>query len=402
MFGAAIQLAMREIRANMMRSILTALGIIIGVSAVIVMVTLGGGASASVQRDIEGLGRNLLIVVPVAPNVQGPGAGSSPPFDSDDLAGLRREITGVIAIAPSLNRSVTAVYGSENHATAVTGTDNAFFQVREWPVALGRTFSDGELQGGKAVCILGETVREDLFGAQNPLDAKLRLGDISCTVIGVLSAKGQSTMGNDQDDLIVMPIKAVQRRIAGNRDISMMWVSASSPEEVTTVQERITLVMRERRHIAEGQDDDFSIRDLRELARVVESTTSILTAFLGAIAAVSLLVGGIGIMNIMLVSVTERTREIGIRLAVGARERDVLLQFLIEAVILSGFGGTLGILIGLGGSALLAPLLGVPFVFNALIVAIAFVFSGAVGVIFGFFPARRAARLDPIEALRFE
>lgn len=402
MIATSLQLAIREIRANMLRSILTALGIIIGVAAVILMVTLGEGASARVQQDIEGLGKNLLIAVPAAGRVQGPPTATSPPFDQEIYDAIGREVRGIGAMAPSLNRSVTAVFGNDNHPTAVTGTDNGFFAVREWSLTLGRFFSEGELQSGRAACILGETVREDLFGAQNPVGAKIRLDNIACTVIGVLEPKGQSSFGQDQDDLIVMPLRTVQRRIAGVRDIGVIYVSVANADEIKRVQTDLTTLLREVRRIAKGAEDDFVIRDLQEVTQIVESTTAILTAFLSAVAAVSLVVGGIGIMNVMLVSVTERTREIGIRLAVGAQEDDVLLQFLIEAVLLSAFGGGIGIAIGLGGAAAAAAILGIPFIFEPGIVVIAFAFSALVGVTFGYFPARRAARLDPIDALRYE
>ncbi len=397
-----MQLALREIRANLMRSILTALGIIIGVSAVIIMVTLGGGASARVTQDIEGLGKNLLVVFPgTGRRTQGT-LTTDAPFDPGDLIALEREVRDIESIAPNLNRSVVAVFGSNNRPTVATGTDNSFFTVRDWPLAAGRPFTEGELRGGRPVCILGETVRESLFGAQDPLNSKIRTGNMSCDVIGVLKAKGQAAFGQDQDDLILMPLTTVQRRIAGTRDIGLFWISARSADSIKKVQNDLKGVLRERRKLSAGAEDDFVVRDMREMVELVATTTATLTAFLGAIAAVSLIVGGIGIMNIMLVSVTERTREIGIRLAIGAREGDVLMQFLIEAVFLSSLGGLIGITLGLGSSALIAPLIGVPFLLDPVVVAIAFLFSAGVGIVFGFFPARRAARLDPIEALRYE
>ena len=274
--------------------------------------------------------------------------------------------------------------------------------MRDWPIALGRAFTDSEERGGRTVCILGETPRKELFGQQTPLGAKIRLGATSCDVVGVLAAKGQSTFGQDQDDIILMPILAVQRRMTGATDVQQIWVSAATAAQVHPVQESIATLMRERRRIRPGEQDDFLIRDLQSVSSLVESTTQLLTAGLSAVAAISLLVGGIGIMNIMLVSVTERTREIGIRLAIGALERDVLLQFLIEAVVLSCVGGLIGAALGLSASAALAYAIGVPFVLSPWVVVVSFGFSAAVGVVFGFFPARRAASLDPIEALRYE
>jgi len=294
------------------------------------------------------------------------------------------------------------VNGSKNHSTQVTGSTNAVFTARDWHILEGRSFTLGEMRSGKAVCVIGETVRRELFGAANPIGEKMRLNKISCDVIGLLQSKGQSTFGQDQDDVVVMPIGAVQRRLAGNTNVNVILVSAQNANDVSHIKGQLERLMRERRHLVAGVGDNFDVNDMQEIARTVESTTAILTAFLSAVAAVSLLVGGIGIMNVMLVSVTERTREIGIRLAIGARARDVLLQFLIEAVVMSGLGGIIGIIIGLSGSATAAHFLKLPFVFQPAVVVIAVLFSAGVGVAFGYFPARRAARLDPIEALRHE
>ncbi len=400
MIANAFLLALREIRNNLMRAGLTTLGIVIGVAAVIGMVTLGAGATKRVTADIASMGRNLLIVIP---GQRRPGTlDSAPPFDLGDSDAIQREVPGLAAVAPLTSRSVTAVNGNRNATTSVMGTTNAYFAAREWPLAKGHVFTVTDLRAGKAVCIIGQTIRSELFGAQNPVGASIRVDKISCEVIGLLDAKGQSTFGQDQDDLIVMPLRAVQRRIAGNTDVSMIWISVNRASQINASRDQIIKLLRERRHIGKGAAADFDVRDMQEITRMVQSTTGILTAFLAAVAAVSLLVGGIGIMNIMLVSVTERTREIGIRLAIGARAHDVLLQFLIEAVVMSGFGGLIGIAIGLGGSALGAYALDLPFVFEPLVVVAAVLFSAAVGVGFGFFPARRAARLDPIEALRHE
>jgi putative ABC transport system permease protein len=305
-------------------------------------------------------------------------------------------------VAPETTQQEVVVNANKNHSTQVTGTTNGYFAAREWKLIGGRPFSLAELRAGKAACILGATVRKDLFGGENPIGEKMRVNKVTCDVIGLLEPKGQSSFGQDQDDLVLMPLQTVQRRLAGNNDVSIIMVSATNASAVLHVKEQIQLLLRERRHVLAGQSDNFTVQDLQEISKTIASTTAILTAFLAAVAAVSLLVGGIGIMNVMLVSVTERTREIGIRLAIGARERDVLLQFLIEAVVMSGIGGIVGVTIGLLGSAAVAALLKLQFILEPGVIVIAVLFSAAVGVGFGYFPARRAARLDPIEALRHE
>jgi putative ABC transport system permease protein len=400
MIANAFLLALREIRNNVLRAGLTTLGIVIGVAAVIAMVTLGSGATKSVTSDIASMGRNLIIVSPGG-NRRGPPTAATP-FKDADAQAIAREIPGLLAVAPQAEQSAVAVNANQNHNTRIIGTTNAFFTAREWPVIAGRVFTTAELRGGKSVCIIGQTVRKELFGSQDVVGAKIRINKVSCDVIGLLDPKGQTTFGQDQDDMVLMPLETVQRRLAGNNDVNVIMVSVANPRGVDRAKVMIEQLMRERRHLAAGVADDFSVDDMREITRMVESTTAIMTAFLSAVAAVSLLVGGIGIMNIMLVSVTERTREIGIRLAIGARARDVLLQFLIEAVVMSAFGGIVGVIIGLAGSAAASSALGFPFVFQPAIVIIAVAFSAAVGVGFGYFPARRAARLDPIEALRHE
>ncbi len=401
MLWNSLLLALREIRRNVLRSFLTLLGIVIGVAAVIVMVTLGEGATRSVREQIASLGNNLLVVRPG--QRMGPGMSSdAPAFSVDDAQALRRDIPSLAAVAPAATQSITAVAGNNNWSTSVTGVDNQYLIARNLGVAAGRAFTEGELRAGKAVCILGATVRQELFGAQDPIGQRIRLKKISCEVIGLLEAKGQSSMGSDQDDIVLIPLRTLQRRIAGNQEVRVIYLSVGEGRSPGLAQADAERLLRERRHIGPGEEDNFSVRDMREIANMLAGTTRVLTSLLGAVASVSLLVGGIGIMNIMLVSVTERTREIGIRLAIGAREGEVLTQFLVEAVVLSSIGGLLGILLALGASLGLAGALQVPFVFNGRIVALAFLFSAAVGVIFGFFPARRAARLDPIEALRHE
>ncbi|HPB74391.1 MAG TPA: ABC transporter permease [Chromatiaceae bacterium] len=401
MLWNAFLLALREIRRNVLRSILTILGVVIGVAAVIVMVTLGGGATQAVATQIETMGTNLLMIR--MGQRMGPGSGIGvAPFKLEDAVALQRQVPSIRVLAPSANQTATAVAGNSSWATSVTGTDNRYLDVRNWPLAAGRVFSEGESRAGKAVCLIGATVQRELFGNQDPVGEKLRIKTMSCQVIGLLATKGQSSMGHDQDDLILMPLRTFQRRIAGNLDVTMIQVSIKEGESTEAAKADIERLMRERRKIGAGEQDDFSVRDMKELTDMLTGTTRILTTLLSAVAAVSLLVGGIGIMNIMLVSVTERTREIGIRLAIGALEREVLLQFLVEAVVLSSLGGILGILLALVAAILLADVLQVPFIFNGGIVVTAFLFSAAVGILFGYFPARRAARLDPIEALRRE
>jgi putative ABC transport system permease protein len=400
MIGNAFFLAWREIRNNLMRSILTTLGIIIGVGAVIMMVTLGNGATQSITNTISSIGKNLLFVTPGQRSRNGPTV--APNFQISDADVLRRDIVSLAEVVPVTQSSATAILGNHSHSTSIIGSTDDYFAARDWKIVSGRGFTGAEDKSGKSVCILGETVRKELFGAQDPVGQRIRLTKISCEVIGVLESKGHSTFGQDQDDYVVMPIRAVQRRLTGNNDVHYLMVAVSSEAGIDRAKGEITKLMRERRHLNGTEENNFDVQDLREISKMITNTTGVLTAFLSAIAAVSLLVGGIGIMNIMLVSVTERTREIGIRLAIGARAHDVLLQFLIEAVVISALGGVIGIAIGLGGGAGVAALLKLPFVFQPAIVAIAVLFSAGVGVAFGYFPARRAARMDPIEALRHE
>jgi putative ABC transport system permease protein len=401
MLWNAFALAARAIRRNVLRSFLTVLGIVIGVAAVIIMVTLGNGATAQVTQQIASLGSNLLMVTPgkrIGPG-QLSGAAS---FKLDDAEAIAREIAGVAGVAPAATTAAKIVAGNENWTSLVTGSTEQYFPLRQWSLAAGRTFSTGEVRSGVTVCVVGQTVRSKLFGSAIPVGQRIRVGTLSCEVIGVLQAKGQSTMGTDQDDLVVLPLRAFQRRISGNDNVSIIQIGMQEGASSARVQQDVRRLMRERRHLSSGEEDDFSVMDMKEIADMLSGTTRVLTGLLGAVAAVSLLVGGIGIMNIMLVSVTERTREIGIRLAIGALERDVLLQFLVEAVVLSSLGGVLGIVIALVVSILAASLLGVPFVFNAGIMLLAFLFAAIVGIVFGYFPARKAASLNPIDALRHE
>ena len=400
MWWNTLMLAMRAIRRNLMRSFLTILGVVIGVAAVITMVTLGNGATRSISDQIASMGSNLLMVRPG--QRFGPAAEAAPNFKLADVEAVRTQISGVAAVAPVVSAAATAVFQANNWSTSVTGTTNEYFTAGNWEIAAGRTFSDIEERAGKAVCVIGDTVRDKLFGRQNPVGAEIRIKQFACEVIGLLKAKGQSAMGSDQDDTVIMPLRTVQRRLVGNVDVRMIMLSVAPTASIDTVKAQLESLLRERRNIGEFEDDDFRVLDTRQIAEALTGTTRILTMLLGAVAAVSLLVGGIGIMNIMLVSVTERTREIGIRLAIGALEREVLLQFLIEAVVLSSLGGLIGIVLAAAASVFLAGLMSVPYIFDPAINLLSFAFSAAIGVMFGYFPAQRAARLDPIEALRHE
>lgn len=401
MLTVAFRLAFRELQRNLLRSVLTMLGIIIGVAAVIVLVTLGSGATRQVTQQIASLGSNLLMVS--VGKRMGPGQSSSAPvFKLADAEAIAREVPDLMAVAPQASSSSTAIYANENWGTTVTGSNEQYFTVNNRQIADGRVFTAGEARSGAAVCIIGDTVRSKLFGGQNPLGARMRLQKLSCEVIGLLKAKGQSSMGTDQDDIVIVPLRTFQRRIAGNNDVSLIQVSAGDGVSTDEIKQAMQRMLRVRRHLAADEDDNFNVMDMKEIATMLSGTTQMMTSLLGAVAAVSLLVGGIGIMNIMLVSVTERTREIGIRLAIGALEKEILLQFLVEAVVLSSTGGLIGIVLALISSSLLAAVLHVPLVFNLLVIAIAFAFSATVGIVFGYVPARKAARMDPIEALRHE
>ena len=393
-------LALRSIRRNLMRSFLTILGMVIGVSAVITMVTLGNGATLAIQNQISGLGTNLLQVRPG--QRMGPGSGGAPAFKETDAEAIATQIGGITAVAPEARTGATVVAQGRNWTSSIIGSTNAWLVTGNWSLADGRDFSDDEQRAGAAVCVIGETVRRELFGALPALGEALRVKKMSCTVIGVLASKGQGAFGNDQDDTVLMPIKTLQRRVTGNTRVNTVLVSMADGSDANRVKASMTQLLRERRKLAAADEDNFNVLDTKQLADTLSGTTRVLTTLLGAVAAVSLLVGGIGIMNIMLVSVTERTREIGLRLAIGALEREVLLQFLIEAVVLASLGGVIGIVLATGASIGLSTLMDVPYVFNPGVNLLSFLFSAGIGVLFGFFPARRAARLDPIEALRHE
>ena len=401
MLWESVKLALRTIRRNVLRSILTLLGIVIGVGAVIALVTIGQGATDKVTADLSKLGSNMLIARPGAPTQGPPGGSDARTFTERDVEALRN-ISGIRAIAASANKGSTVVFDATSLDTTVTGTDTGFFTVQDWSFTAGGPFSDSDVRSGNTVCVIGETIRKDLYATTAPLGTILRISGTPCEVVGVLAPKGQNAFGQDQDSTVIMPLRSFQRRIAGNNRISNISVSASTAADLAPVQAAITEILRETRRVSISETDDFTVRDMTQLAATLSSTTTVMTGLLSAVAAVSLLVGGIGIMNIMLVSVAERTREIGIRLAIGALASQVLTQFLVEAVVLCLIGGLIGIAFGLGLALLASSLLAIPFTINPSIVAIAFLFSGVIGIVFGYFPARSAARLDPIDALRHE
>jgi putative ABC transport system permease protein len=403
MLYSVFLLALRSVRRNLLRSFLTILGIVIGVSAVITMVTLGNGATQAIAAQITSLGTNLLMVSP-GQRIGGGGGGGVPQFTEADAQAIAAQIGGVAAVAPQGRSNVTVVANGRNWATNATGSTNDWFLAGNWKLASGRLFDDAEQQAGAAVCILGETVRRELFGGtagQTGLGQQLRVKQFSCDVVGVLASKGQGGMG-DQDDAVILPLHTLQRRVTGSRKVGLLMVSMQDGSDSAPLKVSLRQIMRERRKLADSDDDNFNIFDTQQLAETLSSTMGVLTSLLGAVAAVSLLVGGIGIMNIMLVSVTERTREIGLRLAVGALESEVLLQFLIEAVVLSALGGVIGILFATGASYGGSIAMAVPYRFDPAINGLSLLFSAVIGVLFGYFPARRAARMDPIEALRHE
>jgi putative ABC transport system permease protein len=402
MIWEAVRLAGRSLIRNKLRSFLTILGVVIGVAAVIAMVTIGQGSSRQVSASVEALGSDILVVRAgrrgFGPPSSGTRARSLTLKDAEAVAELR--IASLAA--PIASSSQTVIAGNANAATSITGTTVAWVDVTNWKFSSGRNMTSGEERAGMSVCLIGQTVRQTLFGQEDPVGQTIRIKAISCEVVGVLAPKGAGSFGQDQDDLVVMPIRLLQRRLTGESDVNSIQVSLATGVSIAEGMRELEGLMRERRRITIDEDDDFSVTDMKEAASMLNSINSVLAGMLSSVAAVSLLVGGIGIMNIMLVSVTERTREIGIRLAVGASARQVMTQFLVEAVALSLVGGMVGVVVGLamawGGSQFMA----IPFAPDPLVVLLAFAFSAVVGVVFGFFPARRAAKLDPIEALRHQ
>ncbi|PWE51432.1 multidrug ABC transporter substrate-binding protein [Thioclava sp. NG1] len=401
MLWETIRLALTAIIRNALRSFLTVLGVVIGVAAVIAMMTVGQGSSEQVSANVAALGTNVLVLRSGA-RMMGPGSReAAPPFKLSDAEALK-DLSSLSAVAPVVSTAATAVFGNNNRMTSITGTTSAYLDIGGWSLALGRSFTPAEDRSGANLCIIGETVRTTLFGATDPTGEKVRIKAISCEVIGLLKAKGAGSFGQDQDDLVIMPIRTVQRRLMGSQDVSTISVQVAPNVSTARATSDIETLMRERRRIAIGEEDDFSVFDMAELSSMLNSVNSVLTGLLSSVAAVSLLVGGIGIMNIMLVSVTERTREIGIRLSVGAQAHQVLMQFLVEAVVLSVLGGIIGILFGLGLAYVASRIMAIPFSPRPDIILLAFGFSAVVGMVFGYFPARRAARLDPIDALHYQ
>jgi putative ABC transport system permease protein len=401
MFFTTIILAIREIRRHLLRSFLTTLGIVIGVAAVVTMVTLGKGATAAVATQISSLGANILQIRPGQGFGRGGGGPQAPDFDMADVAAIQEQVAGVRAVAPQAQSTGLAVHNAANWQTNIGGTTTQFFTAQQWALTDGRIWTDAEEQSGKAVCVIGSTVQQNLFPREEPVGQRFRIRDLSCEVIGTLASRGQGGF-QDQDDVVLMPIKAVQRRFTGNRNLRFIMVAVDDAYDSASVQSSIENLLRERRHLNRAAENNFNIFDTKQISETLQGTTRILTAVMGAVAAVSLIVGGIGIMNIMLVSVTERTREIGIRLAIGAVAGEVLMQFLVEAVVLACLGGLIGLVLALVATYLLAPLIQVPFLFDIRINVIAFSVSALIGIVFGYFPARRAAALNPIDALRHE
>jgi putative ABC transport system permease protein len=397
-FGTTLLLAFREIRRHILRSFLTTLGIIIGVAAVITMVTLGKGVTADIERQISSLGSNVFFVFPIQTD-----RGQIRPFDERDVEAVREQIAGVKFVAGQVERQVVAIHNGQDWRTKVEGVENEFLDARGIEIEEGRRFTPAEETSGANVCIIGPTVREEIFLAnQSPVGERMRLDNVSCQVIGVFASRGSVGGGGDEDNSIFMPLTNVQRRFTGDDNIGYMVVAYDASYSSAALTRAMVDLMRERRVLLEGQPNDFDMVDTAEINQTVAATVGTMTMMVAAIAAISLIVGGVGIMNIMLVSVTERTREIGIRLAIGALAREVRLQFLTEAVVLCCFGGLVGILLAFGLSVMIANAAQLPFVFDPFINILSFVISALIGIIFGYFPARRASNLDPIEALRHE
>jgi putative ABC transport system permease protein len=407
--GALLRIALRALAINKLRSALTMLGIVIGVGAVIVMIAVGAGAQARVEEQIRALGSNLLLVMSGATTAGGVrlGFGSNFTLSEDDAAAVNREIPEAIA-APALRGSAQLIWGNANWSTQIYGVTPDYLEARQWPLAAGRVFEPAEMSGASKVCLIGATVAKQLFGGADPLDQVIRVKRIPFTVIGVLETKGQSLLGTDQDDIVLMPISTARTRVLGSanvarqRSVGTIWVKVGDGVDTRVVEEQVRSLLRQRHRLQPGADDDFSLRNLQEVMAAQEASSRVLALLLAAVASVSLLVGGIGIMNIMLVSVTERTREIGLRMAVGARTRDILGQFLVEAVTLSLIGGLVGVALGVASSYAIASFFGWRVLLSAQAVGLAVAFAFVIGVFFGFYPARKAARLNPVEALRFE
>lgn len=404
---STVKIAVTALSINKMRSGLTMLGIIIGVAAVIAMISVGSGAREQVSKQIESIGSNLLMILPGVATSGGlrMGFGSTPTLTSDDAKAIAQEVSDVAYAAPILPGTAQVVYGNQNWSTVITGTSSSFFDLRDWPVESGTIFTQRDVDGATKVALIGKTVKENLFGDEDPLGKIIRIKKIPFKVIGILARKGQSPMGQDQDDSVYIPVTTAQKKVFGTTFpgmVRIITVKAVSPSVLKDAEKSITVLLRQRHHIPTGREDDFTVRNLTEMMAAAEESAKIMSILLGSIASVSLIVGGIGIMNIMLVSVTERTREIGIRMAVGARGRDILMQFLIEAVVLAVIGGCIGIVLGIIGSWLISRFAGWEIAISPMAILLSFGFSAAVGVFFGFYPARKASLLAPVECLRYE
>jgi putative ABC transport system permease protein len=403
-FESTFKIAFRALRRNKMRSVLTALGIIIGVGAVIAMVSIGNGAKAQVEQQIASLGENVILIFSGSVTSSGirTGWGSAGTLKIEDAEAIRREVPGVIAVSEEVISTRQVSSGNQNWFTRIYGESPEYFDIRQWPLNEGAIFTPQDVRSANKVCVFGRTTASQVFGSDNPIGQVLRIQGVPFLVTGVLTPKGLSPQGTDQDDIVIMPYTSAMKRVIGGTTLRGINVQVGSPDDLGPAQQQITELLRQRHNIRPGREDDFTVRNQQEIAETATSTSRVMALLLGAIASVSLLVGGIGIMNIMLVSVTERTREIGVRLAVGAHGRDILTQFLIEAVTLSSIGGVIGIIVGLGASQVLSAVANWPTLISVTSIIVAFFFSAAVGIFFGFYPARQASRLDPIEALRYE
>ena len=406
---ATLRVALNALRVNLLRSVLTMLGIIIGVAAVITMLAVGSGAEARIKEQIKSLGSNLMIITAGARTANGAriGTGITPDLTEDDAAAIAREVPEVEAVAPTYRGSAQVVFGNANWATQVFGITPDYFTVRNWTLESGRMFEPAEMSGAGKVAMIGQTVARELFGDADPMDQTIRIKNVPVTIVGVLGRKGQNMTGNDQDDVIMVPLSTARNRIVGveagkPRQVGMIQIKVFDGESMSETEDKIRALLRQRLRTAEGQPDPITVRNLTEMLAAQEESSKVMSMLLAAVASVSLLVGGIGIMNIMLVSVTERTREIGLRMAVGARAADILTQFLVEAVTLSLVGGLIGIALGVGGSWMIAEFAGWQTQLSTASIALAVSFSAAIGIFFGFYPARKAARLLPIQALRYE
>jgi putative ABC transport system permease protein len=406
-FLQSLLIALRALRVNKMRALLTMLGIIIGIAAVIAMVAIGSGASKMISDQIASIGSNLLLVLPGSVTSGGmrSGSGATQTLTYDDAKAIKAECPSVAAVAPTVRGGGQVVYGNQNWSTVINGVTPEMTEVRDWAVVSGRNITQTDVDVGTKNCLIGQTVADNLFGALDPVGKIIRIKKIPFTVVGLLDRKGQSPNGQDQDDVIYVPLSTAQRKVLGSQfpnTVGAMMIQARDADVLSKAQDEVTALLNQRHRVGPSKEADYTIRNLSEILAVSEQSSKVMSMLLGAVASISLVVGGIGIMNIMLVSVTERTREIGIRIAIGAKKRDIMLQFLTEAVLLTTCGGIIGMILGIAGAHLVAKLVGWPTLVSVNTIIIAFAFSAGVGVFFGFYPARKAASLNPIEALRYE